>query len=255
MISQRSVLFGAPAVATATLVGPSIFAKASRASPPQQSPIDIVRATAVPTPLLPQLLVNYPSEVELPVKYLRRDADDPAGCTTCGREETIEAEVPTGVAWVNLGTIRYDLVQFHFHTLSEHTLDGRRFPIEQHFVHRGPNGETLVIGLFLVPGEPDDDEDERGSVQDQVLSRIPVECGEETLIGRAGLRSALRRSPATFRYQGSLTVGPNSEGVSWLVVDRPKQILGTSVTSVQRVFPGGNVRDLQPLNGRVVAFR
>ncbi len=255
MISRRSILVGAPAVAATALVGPSIFAKASRASLPQQSPIAIVRAAAVPSLLLPQLLVNYPSEVELSVKYIRRDADDPAGCTTRGREETIEAEVPAGVAWVNLGTLRYDLVQFHFHTLSEHTLDGRRFPIEQHFVHRGPNGETLVIGLFLISGESDDDEDEGGSVQDQVLRRIPAECGEETLIRGADLRSALPRSPATFRYQGSLTASPNNEGVSWLVVDRPKPIAGSSITSFQRVFPGGNARDLQPLNGRVVAFR
>ncbi|MBC8092036.1 MAG: hypothetical protein H7Y15_08895 [Pseudonocardia sp.] len=58
------------------------------------------------------------------LRYVSRDPDDPAGCTTRGREETIEADVPDGAVSISLDGVRYDLLQFHFHTPSEHVLDG-----------------------------------------------------------------------------------------------------------------------------------
>lgn len=49
-----------------------------------------------------------------------------------------------------LGNNTYKLAQFHFHTPSEHQLDGVSYPMEVHFVHTCPEtGSLAVVGLFI----------------------------------------------------------------------------------------------------------
>lgn len=242
-LSRRTLLLGVPALAATALITPS-----AAAAPPHQSPIHIRSREAVPAPDLPALEIDYPRHVDLRVHYVRKDESDPAGCSVRGREEVVEAEVPEGVAGVRIGGTRYELLQFHFHTPAEHRLDGRRFPVEQHFVHRGPDGETLVVGLFLTPGG------HGGTVQDAVLGGLPEECGPEREV-TGDLAAALPRELSTFRYQGSLTTSPYSEPVSWLVLARQQKVAAASLNGYRKLFPEGDARETQPLNGRVVQYR
>jgi len=244
-LSRRNLLLGVPAVAAATLITP---AGAAAAAPPHQSPIHIRSRAAVFAPDLPALEIDYPQHVDLRVHYVRKDQSDPAGCSVRGREEVVEAEVPEGVAGIRLGGTRYELLQFHFHTPAEHRLDGHHFPVEQHFVHRGPNGETLVVGLFLTPGGRGD------SLQDTVLGTLPEECGPERDVA-GDLAAALPQNLSTFRYQGSLTTAPYSEPVSWLVLAHHQKVAAASINAERKLFPEGDARETQPLNGRVVQFR
>jgi carbonic anhydrase len=162
-------------------------------APPHQSPIAIRSRSAGAAPDLPELVVDYPDHVDLHVHYISKDAPgDAAGCTVRGPQETVEAEVPAGAAAVLVGGVRYELLQFHFHTHSEHELDGHRFPLEQHFVHRGPEGQTLVVGLFLTGGG------RGGTLQDQVLRADAEECGPQKEVS-ADLRGALPDDLSTFR--------------------------------------------------------
>jgi carbonic anhydrase len=239
------VLLGLPMAAATLLVAPA----AAGATLPQQSPIDLRRATAVRRPELPPLQVEYPHEVDLRVRYVSRDLDDPAGCDTRGREETIEAEVPEGAAAVVLGGRRFALRQFHFHTPAEHTLDGRRPPLEQHFVHAGPDGETLVVGLLLHGGG------HGGTAADRVLTDLPEECGDEIEVPGADLAAALPRDLTTFRYTGSLTTSPFTEPVAWNVLARRGRVASATLDGFRSLFPDGDARDTQPLNGRTVALR
>ncbi|MFC5099631.1 carbonic anhydrase family protein [Kibdelosporangium philippinense] len=41
---------------------------------------------------------------------------------------------------MTLAGTRYDLVQFHFHTPSEHKFEGRHAPLEMHLVHSSAAG-------------------------------------------------------------------------------------------------------------------
>lgn len=247
--TRRSFLVGIPAVTATALVAPAWLAGSAGATLPQQSPIHLHSARAVPSPELPALRVRYPHEVDLEVRYVSRDGDDPDGCTTRDREETVEAAVPPGTAWITLGGVRYDLLQFHFHTRSEHVLDGRRFPLEQHFVHAGPDGETLVIGLFLTGGG------RGGTAADRVLGTLPAECADTVAVPRANLSAALPRELSTFRYPGSLTTSPNTEGVAWLVLAEAEEVSTAALRRFRGLFPDGDSRELQPLNGRTVRFR
>jgi len=159
------------------------------------------------------------------------------------------AEIPAGAAWVTLGGVRYYLANFHFHTRSEHRLDGHQFPLEQHFVHLGPNGEKLVIGLFITTGG------HGGTLQDRALATVPAECSENVHLHAANLAAALPSDLSTFRYEGSLTTAPYSEPVSWLVLNHIRRVEPASLAHFQTRFPDGDSRPVQPLNGRTVRFR
>lgn len=250
MPSRRSVLTAAP-LAAAALVLPTGSALAGPAVPPTtgQSPVALSTQRARRDRDLPELALDYPSDVAVRVRYVSRDAADPGGCSTRGREETVEAEVPAGTATLRLGDARYELLQFHFHTPSEHVLDGHRFPVEQHWVHRGEDGSTLVLGLFLAGGG------RGGSVQDRVLEQLPAECGNEVEVTGLDLAAALPRDLTTFRYPGSLTTAPYTEGVSWLVLARHRALATATVRNLRALFPEGDARDLQPLAGRIVQLR
>jgi carbonic anhydrase len=235
-MSRRAFVLGVPAAATVGLLTPA----AARAQVPFQSPIAIRSRAAVLAPDLPRLDVDYPHRVDVTVRYVSRDDS----CTERGEEEVVQADVPAQTAFVSLGTTRYELVQYHFHTPSEHTLDGHRYPVEQHFVHRGPNGETLVLGLFLVPG----------GTGDQIPRHLPGECGPSLSV-TTDLATQLPRNLSTFRYRGSLTTSPFSEPVSWLVLRQAQAVALRGIAGYRRLFPEGNSRETQPLNGRVVRYR
>jgi carbonic anhydrase len=243
--SRRSFLLGVPVVAAAAMVTTSASAMAT---PPHQSPIAIRSRSAADDPELPELVIDYPDHVDVGVHYIRHDANDPAGCSIRGPEETIEADVPAGAAAVLIGGMRYELLQFHFHTRSEHVLDDHHYSLEQHYVHRGPQGQTLVVGLFLTNGG------RGGTPQDAVLHTLPQECGKGMEIA-VNLKRSLPDDLSTFRYNGSLTTAPYTEGVSWLMLRQHRAVTDAGVEGFEELFPEGNARKLQPLNNRTVRYR
>jgi carbonic anhydrase len=64
---------------------------------------------------------------------------------------TIEVETE-GSNTLTLDGIPYELVQFHFHTASEHRVNGRGFDMELHLVHQAADGSNAVVGVFLKRG-------------------------------------------------------------------------------------------------------
>jgi carbonic anhydrase len=87
-----------------------------------------------------------------------------------------------------------------------------------------------------------------------VLSGLPEECGPERELA-GDLTAALPRELSTFRYQGSLTTAPYSEPVSWLVLAQHRKVAAESLTGYRNLFPDGDAREVQPLNGRRVQYR
>ncbi|SDZ40465.1 carbonic anhydrase [Amycolatopsis xylanica] len=232
---------------TATLVPLTLAALVLGTAPahsqlPHQSPIDITpRAIEVKTNL-PPLRVFY-GRSDLDLEYIRKDAASPTGCTTRDHEETEEAIVKPGAAYVTLAGTRYDLIQFHFHTPSEHRFNGRSTPLEVHFVHRSAAGKLLVIGVPLRAGAP--------STLDTVLANLTPECGEPVHIPELNLNSLLPVNRAALRYDGSLTTAPFSEGVQWFVMQE-RTVSADTIRRFQALFSEGNARATQPLNDRKV---
>jgi len=136
------------------------------------------------------------------------------------------------------GTV-YDLLQFHFHHPSEHLLAGRRFDLECHFVHKSAAGGFAVLGVLIQPGT-------ENAALKPVFEHMPAKAGSELAMA-ATIRPDLLL-PADrhyFRYAGSLTTPPCSEGIVWSVYRQPIEASAAQIRSFAQLF-AGNARPVQP---------
>ena len=154
---------------------------------------------------------------------------------------TIEIKTAPGSAAEIAGT-RYDLVQFHFHHPSEHSLDRERLAMEAHFVHRSGTGGLAVLGVFLVAGA-------ENATLAKVWEKMPSEEGEAELDGPIDLMPLLPKSRAYYRYAGSLTTPPCSETVLWTVFAEPVEISEAQIAAFAALYPM-NARPVQEINRR-----
>jgi carbonic anhydrase len=243
-IARRS-MFGLPLVVAGGVAATRLLpdAAVAAADVPHQSPIDIRPADVRRVTGLPPLRVHYSAHTPVSVHYVSKDGSTGNGCEVRGSEETEEVEVEAGAGHVTLGDHRFDLLQFHFHTRSEHTINGHHAPLEMHLVHQDAHERKLVIGVLLRAG--------RASEVDRILTQLPEECGEPIEVDDFDLASLVPRSPATLRYQGSLTTDPYTEGVRWHLTV-PSTTSAAGIKAFQKVFPQGDSRPTQPLNHRRV---
>ena len=154
---------------------------------------------------------------------------------------TIQVDVDPGSHIIYNG-ITYDLLQFHFHAPSEHTIAGERAPMEIHFVHQDPNsGNLAVVGILLTEG--DDDSDAYAAVFDH----LPAQVGEPEAQGDPlDLAGLLPERHGYYSYQGSLTTPPCSEIVRWLLLDTPVALSAEQMAAFSAIYDG-NARPVQPL--------
>lgn len=142
-----------------------------------------------------------------------------------------------------IGGETFDLLQFHFHHPSEHLLAGKGFDLELHFVHKSAAGQLAVLGVFIRPGA-------ENAALAPVWAAMPAEPAEEQAVG-ATVRPAdlLPAERGFFRYQGSLTTPPCSEGVLWTVFKQPIEASDAQIRQFAALFPG-NARPAQPIHRR-----
>lgn len=154
---------------------------------------------------------------------------------------TIQANATPGSAAI-LGKESYALLQFHFHTPSEHALHGKRFAMEAHFVHARRDGQLVVIGVFMESGG-------KNEAFSAVMAAAPRKEGEQPLQHSVDPRQFLPKKTIAFRYQGSLTTPPCSETVTWIVYNQPISVAEADIAAFKAIFPM-DARPLQRLNRR-----
>jgi carbonic anhydrase len=137
----------------------------------------------------------------------------------------------------------FELVQFHFHHPSEHLLSGTGFDLECHFVHRSSAGELAGGGVLVKPGAAN-------AALEPIWQAMPTSEAPERAAGAtidpAGLFPSSREF---FRYFGSLTTPPCSEGVLWSVFGEPVEASPEQIRRFAQLFPV-NARPVQRLNRR-----
>lgn len=185
--------------------------------------------------------------------------DIPAGMPT--HEADIEfSYVPMSLSIVNNGhTIQvnaardssidvegktYKLLQFHFHALSEHTYAGQHSDMEVHFVHKSDDGQFAVVGVFLNKGE-------HNPAFGPVLSNLPQKAGESQYVNGVAINTIdlLPVEREYYRYDGSFTTPPCTEGVKWFVMAQPLELSAEQVSSFTALYDN-NYRPVQPINNR-----
>ena len=146
---------------------------------------------------------------------------------------------------IQVGTRRYELVQFHFHRPAEERINGRPFDMDVHLVHKDPEGRLAVVAVLL----------ERGAAQpvvQTVWNNLPLEKGEEQPASVVlDLNHLLPADRGYYTYMGSLTTPPCSEGVLWLVMRQPVPVSQRQVDIFARLYPM-NARPVQSASGRLI---
>jgi carbonic anhydrase len=159
---------------------------------------------------------------------------------------TLQVAAPEGLAF-NAGGKVFSLLQAHFHSPSEHRIDGESFGLEVHFVHKTPEGRLGVVGIVFREGR-------ENPALGALFSKIPAKNGEANGVKVYFDPSAFLPAQRTyFQYDGSLTTPPCSEGVLWRVMREPIEASAAQIAAFKEAV-GENARELQPLNGRLVSL-
>ncbi|WP_440886865.1 carbonic anhydrase [Vibrio sp. WZ-1] len=138
----------------------------------------------------------------------------------------------------------FALKQFHFHTPSENHVDGKEYPLEAHFVHSDEDGNLAVVAVFFKVGDAN-------SALAKLLQNIPDKEQNVAIKAPFDADALIPMDKEYYRFNGSLTTPPCSEGVRWLVLKEAQSISPEQVKEFAKVM-GANNRPIQALNARMV---
>ncbi len=159
---------------------------------------------------------------------------------------TIEQEYETGSS-LNVGGAPFDLLQFHFHTQSEHAVRGKRGVMELHAVFRDAmSGDLAVVGVLYKLGKKSE------FLADLMAEGLPEKAGDTVISHHeVNLSDALTDAGSYYTYPGSLTTPPCSEIVTWFVLTEQATMSQAQFKSFNNIM-GNNFRPLQARNNRTV---
>ncbi len=158
---------------------------------------------------------------------------------------TIQVNFAAGSA-IELNGVRYALKQFHAHVPSENQINGKSFPMEFHFVHADAAGNLAVVGVMVEEGA-------ENLGLDKAWKAIPEQVDEKlTLRENVFDEELMPKDKAYYRFNGSLTTPPCSEGVTWLVLKQPISASKEQIEHFAHVMHHHNNRPIQPLNARLI---
>lgn len=199
-----------------------------------QSPIDIEKTAPAS---LPKLRAKF-SPANLRIVHHEHMADE------INNGHTIQVNYSEGDT-MTIGDTSYELIQFHFHAPSEHTVHGKHYPMEMHFVHKAPSGALAVVGVFIEKGA-------HNAAFEPIFSNLPTQKGVESHFEhvQVNVDDFLPHSNKSYRYDGSLTTPPCSEGVKWIVMQSPIQLSAAQIHWFTSRIEGNN-RPVQPLHHRL----
>ena len=141
----------------------------------------------------------------------------------------------------------YNLLQFHFHTPSEHHVNGNEFPMEIHFVHKGANGRYVVVAVFIKQGT------QTNPFLAHFMRSLPTHVNEEIkTFEKADIMETFPQHLNSFyHYTGSLTTPPCTEGITWIIMTDPVIATENQIEAIHAITHDDN-RPIQKINNRKV---
>jgi carbonic anhydrase len=140
----------------------------------------------------------------------------------------------------------FELKQFHFHAPSENHINGQSYPMEAHLVHADEAGNLAVVAVMLVEGETN-------PAIASAWSYMPgIEGGKQNLPSGVSAEGILPANRDYYRFNGSLTTPPCTEGVWWLVMKAPVTASKDQIGKFVQVMKHPNNRPIQATNERAI---
>lgn len=167
----------------------------------------------------------------------------PGGHQVVNNGHVVQVDYSAG-SRITVDATAFELKQFHFHAPSENTIDGKSFPLEAHFVHADAQGNLAVVALMFEQGGSN-------KLLEALWRQVPsAEGGETHLAVPVAAADLLPSDRNYYRYSGSLTTPPCTEGVRWLVLKQPAQATVGQLGKVRQVIGHANNRPVQPTGAR-----
>ncbi|GAB6039732.1 carbonic anhydrase family protein [Endothiovibrio diazotrophicus] len=180
-------------------------------------------------------------QAELPPLALHYQA---GGTRVVNNGHTIKVDYAPG-STLQVNGRPYELKQFHFHSPSENLIAGDSFPMEMHLVHADADGNLAVIGVMFEEGEAN-------AELAKAWAAMPDHRGSAAPASTIDVNGLLPADRDYFRYNGSLTTPPCSEGVTWLVMKHTATASKAQIEAFQHVMHHPNNRPVQPINARTI---
>jgi len=191
-----------------------------------QSPINIDQTIAAE---LPALKFHYSSKAE----------------TIINNQRTVQINFHEGSA-LELDHQHFQLKQFHLHSPSENTIHGKSYAMEMHLVHANAQGELAVVAVMFEQGQ-------ENQKLKKLWQELPKQAGKSILLKHQDLAAAfLPERLDYYRFNGSLTTPPCSEGVRWIVLKDIQQASKQQIQAFSSLMEHPNNRPVQPTNARLV---
>ncbi len=136
----------------------------------------------------------------------------------------------------------YEVQQFHYHSPSEHSLNGKFFPAELHIVHRNNKDNSYaIVGVLLQEGKTN-------STYQTFIDLLPSQPSPEiNYPTNINLANLLPTKKTAYSYFGSFTTPPCTEGVNWLLMSKPVELSAPQIEALQKIFYNNN-RPIQQQN-------
>lgn len=191
-----------------------------------QSPINL---TGMIEGSLPNMAVSY----------------KPGGNEVVNNGHTIQVNYQPG-STISVAGKTFELKQFHFHSPSENHIEGQSYPMEGHFVHADNDGNLAVIAVMYKIGKANTE-------LEKAWAHMPHEAGiKHPLQKMINAGRLLPHKSDYYRFNGSLTTPPCTEGVNWFVMKYYDTASQEQIEKFVHAMHHDNNRPVQPLNARVV---
>ncbi|GMY14829.1 alpha carbonic anhydrase 7-like isoform X2 [Fagus crenata] len=200
-----------------------------------QSPIDILNEKVKVNPNPGEIRLNY----------------KPSNANVKNTGEVLEVEWVGDAGSIQVDGSDYSIRQCHWHSPAEHLIDGKRHDLELHMVHVDTSNKISVVhAQFYQIGEPD-----------SFLSKFTEEI--KSLVRKKEERAKGVIDPTEtnmdivnyYKYLGSLTTPPCTEGVTWIVNQKINTASSEQVQLLHEAnfdYARNNARPVQPLNDREI---
>ncbi len=168
-----------------------------------------------------------------------------AGTEILNNGHTVQVNYAPG-SKITVDDHEFELKQFHFHTPSENHINSESYPMEAHLVHADKDGNLAVIAVMFEKGEANES-------LAQAWAQMPEKAGDKhSLASKVWVEGILPVNRDYYRFNGSLTTPPCTEGVRWLVMKKPVAASEAQIEQFSHVMHHPNNRPMQEVNARPV---
>ncbi|CAF1162575.1 unnamed protein product [Rotaria sordida] len=153
---------------------------------------------------------------------------------------------------------KFNFVNFHLHWGrkdrhgSEHEIDGHTFPAEAHFVYKNLETQQIaVLGFFFHVIRSHNEENSEWKKYSHIASLL-TNIGDKMNCTFNLSHMMQIESRRFFRYMGSLTTPPCTEGIIWTIFLDSISITEESLNLLRHNVMRKTYRPIQPINHRII---